>query len=297
MKKHFLMVFTFLLLLTANIVVGQEDFSKVNVRATIVAGNVYMITGLDDMTAFSGGNIGVCAGKDGVVMVDSKMAPLSDKVKKVIHELGGGNPKYIINTHVHGDHTGGNAAFRKDGTIIAQTNVRKRLMADKPEDLWPVITFDQSLSIHFNGEEIKVMHYPHGHTDGDAVIYFTGSNVVHMGDLYFSGIFPFVDLDNGGSVTGYIDDIKKIIPELKEDVKIIPGHGPLSTLDDLKTNLRMLEETTALVRRKMQSGASLDVIKKEGLQEEWKSWSWFFITTDRWIETIYKSYTKDASKM
>lgn len=290
MKKFYALIFVLLFSLSTVFALLQQDFSKVNLKYEKVAGTVYMIEGEDDMTAFSGGNIGLCVGEDGVIMVDSKMAPLTDKIKATIKQIGGASPKFVINTHVHGDHTGGNAVFAKDGTIIAHTNVRARLMKDKPKELWPVITFDQSLSLHLNGEEIKVLHYPKGHTDGDAVIYFTGSNVVHMGDLMFSGLFPFIDLDSGGTVQGYVEDVKKIRRQLDAGTKIIPGHGPLSDIGALDSYIAMLEQTTGLVTQKMKQGKSLEEIKKEGLPEEWKSWAWFFISTDRWIETIYKSY-------
>ncbi|MFQ5648676.1 MAG: MBL fold metallo-hydrolase [bacterium] len=296
MRKIYLMIFVGLFALSASFAVVQQDASKIEIVATKVAGNVYMIHGRDDSKAFSGGNIGVSVGDDGVVMVDSKMAPLGDKIKTAIKELGGDSPKYILNTHVHGDHTSGNIGFSKDGTIIAHTNVRKRIMGDQPEDAWPVLTFEQSVSIHFNGEEIKALHFPRGHTDGDAVVYFTGSNVVHMGDHYFSGLLPFVDLDSGGSVQGYMANVKKVLDELPDDVKIIPGHGPLATKDDLQTNYRMLQETTSLVTQKMKEGRSLDEIKTDGLQEEWKSWSWSFISTERWIATIYKSYSEEMTQ-
>ncbi len=295
MKKLYLFIFITLFAISGFAALWQ-DFAKIEVKAIKVAGSVYMIAGTDDMAAFSGGNIGVSVGEDGVIMVDSKFAPLGDKIKAAIKEIGGDLPKYVINTHVHDDHLNGNSVFSTDGTIIAHTNIRKRL-ADKPKNLWPVITFDQSLSIHMNGEEIKAIHYPKGHTDGDAIIYFTGSNVVHMGDHLFNKMFPYVDLNSGGTVQGFMANIKKTLAEISENVKIIAGHGPLASKADLQENYRMLEETVALVTQKMKDGKSLDEIKKEGLQEEWKSWSWNFITEEKWIEKIYTSHLeKEASK-
>ncbi|MCH8873116.1 MBL fold metallo-hydrolase [candidate division KSB1 bacterium] len=293
MKKLYLFIFIILFAISAVAALWQ-DFAKVEVKATKVAGSVYMIAGTDDMAAFSGGNIGVSVGEDGVIMVDSKFAPLGDKIKAAIKEIGGDLPKYVINTHVHDDHLNGNSVFSADGTIIAHTNIRKRL-ADKPKNLWPVITFDQSLSIHMNGEEIKAIHYPKGHTDGDAIIYFTGSNVVHMGDHLFNKMFPFVDLNSGGTVQGFMANTKKTLEEIPENVKLIAGHGPLASKADLQENYRMLQETVALVTQKMKAGTSLDDIKKEGLQEEWKSWSWNFITEERWIEKIHNSYLENSS--
>ncbi len=296
MKNFFLIIFTVLFTLGSSMALFPQDFSKIEIGHVKVAGTVHMIHGTDDGKSFSGGNIAVSAGKDGVVMIDSKLTPITDKVKAAIKEIGGDSPKFIINTHVHGDHIGGNAAFSKDGSLVAHTNVRKRAMGNKTEDFWPIITFDHSLSLHMNGEDIKVIHYPAGHTDGDAVIYFQGSNVVHMGDHYFSGLLPFVDLDNGGTVQGYSQNVKTVLDILPEDVKIVPGHGPLSNKDDLRTFHRMLQETTSRVTAAMKSGKSLDEIKAEGLQEEWKGWSWSFIPTERWIETIYNSYSKKQTQ-
>jgi glyoxylase-like metal-dependent hydrolase (beta-lactamase superfamily II) len=273
-----------------------QDFSQVQIKATKVAGNVYMFEG-------SGGNIGVSVGHDGILIVDDQFAPLADKIKAALKELGQGKLKFVINTHWHGDHTGGNAIFGVDSTIIAHANVRKRLGSEStnragqkvpvaPKDALPVITFDESLSVHFNGEEIKAIHYPKGHTDGDGVIYFTGSNVVHMGDDFFSGRFPFVDLASGGNVEGLIKNIGEILPKLPAGVKIIPGHGPISTIDDLKTYHQMLIETVEVVRKQMQAGKSLDDIKAAGLPEKYKDWNWAFITAPTWIEIIHRSLSQ-----
>jgi len=294
MKKLYLFIFIILFAISAVAALWQ-DFTKIEIKATKVAGSVYMIAGTDDMAAFSGGNIAVSVGEDGALMVDSKMAPLGNQIRAAIHNLGGSSPKYILNTHVHGDHTNGNSAFSREGTIVAHTNVRKRL-SDKPENIWPVITFDQSMSIHMNGEEIQATHYAEGHTDGDAVIHFKGSNVMHLGDHWFNELLPYVDLDNGGTVQGYMANIKRILDQIPDDIKLIPGHGDLANKEDLRNFHRMLQETVSLVTEKMKAGKSLDDIKKEGLQEEWKSWSWSFISTERWIETIHKSYSKEMSK-
>ena len=273
---------------------AQQDFSKVEIKATKVAGNVYMLEG-------AGGNIGVSVGADGILIVDDQFAPLADKIKAALKTLGDGKLKFILNTHWHGDHTGGNVVFGPEAPIIAQTNVRKRLATEQkseffksttpasPREALPVITFDESLSVHFNGEEIRVIHFPQGHTDGDSVIFFTGSNVVHMGDDFFAGGFPFVDLESGGSVEGLIKNIAEIIPKLPAGAKLIPGHGKLSTAEDLKAFHRMLLETTDIVRKKMAAKKTLDQIKKEGLPEEWKPWGTGFIKTDMWIEIIYRS--------
>jgi len=271
---------------------AQVDWAKVELKAQQVRGNIWMLDG-------TGGNIGVSVGPDGILIVDDKFAPLAEKIRAALKEVGGGELKFILNTHWHGDHTGANPVFGPEAPIIAHRNVRERLATEQrrgervtpPMDPkgWPVITFDKSVSVHFNGEEIKVIHFPHGHTDGDSIIFFSGSNVVHMGDDFFAGRFPFVDLDSGGSVQGLTKTIGKVIEKLPADVAIIPGHGPLSTVDDLKLYHRMLAETTAHVRQQMLAGKSLEQIKSEGLPEEWKDWGSGFINTERWIETIYRS--------
>lgn len=249
-----------------------------------------------------GGNIGVSAGPDGVLIVDDQFAPLAERIKEAIAKLSPDKPRFVLNTHWHGDHTGGNEVFGRDATIIAHDNVRRRLMEKQslfgrdvgpsPKGAWPVITFNASVSIHFNDEEIRVVHLPAGHTDGDSVILFTASNVVHMGDLFFSGTFPFVDLGSGGDVEGLARNVSEIIAKLPADVKIIPGHGPLSTLDDLKNYHAMLTQTLDIVRKRLAAGKSLDQIKAEGLPPEWAKWGTGFIKTDAWVETLCKSLSK-----
>jgi glyoxylase-like metal-dependent hydrolase (beta-lactamase superfamily II) len=298
MRKHlFFVCALFFILSSAHGSMAQQDFSKVEITATKVAGNIYMLQG-------SGGNIGVSVGTDGILIVDDQFAPLADKIKKALKDLGDGKLKFVLNTHWHGDHTGGNVAFGPDAPIIAHDNVRQRLSTEQkseffkrttpasPNEALPVITFDKSLSVHFNGEEIKVIHFPHGHTDGDSVIFFTKSNVVHLGDDFFVGRFPFVDLESGGDVEGLIKNIAEIIPKLPADVKIIPGHGAISTVADLKAYHRMLTETTAIVRDKMKAKKTLAEIKAEGLPAEWKEWGSGFIKTDVWLETIHRSLSK-----
>ncbi len=292
-KSIFILSLTFLCL---SAVPGfGQDYSKVEIKSTKVGGNVYMLEG-------AGGNIGVSVGPDGLLIVDDQFAPLADRIKAALKTLGEGKLKFVLNTHWHGDHTGGNAAFGADAPIIAHDNVRKRLSTEQrlelfketvppsPKEALPVITFDQSLSVHFNGEEIRVIHFPHGHTDGDSVIFFSNSNVVHMGDDFFAGRFPFVDLDSGGSVEGLIKNIAEIIPKLPTGVKLIPGHGPISTVDDLKAYQRMLVETSNIVRKEMAAGKTLEQIKQAGLPDEWKSWGSGFIKTEVWLEIVYNSF-------
>jgi glyoxylase-like metal-dependent hydrolase (beta-lactamase superfamily II) len=287
---------TLLLVFAAVAQAQQPDYSKVQIKATKVAGNVYMLEG-------SGGNIGVSVGDDGLLIVDDQFAPLADKIRAALKGIADKKLHFILNTHWHGDHTGGNVSFGPEATIIAHDNVRKRLSTEQkstvfnrttppsPKEALPVITFDKTLTVHFNGEEIRAIHFPQGHTDGDSVIFFTSSNVVHLGDDFFAGRFPFVDLESGGTVEGLVRNIGEIITKIPEGAKLIPGHGPISTIDDLKNYHRMLQQTTEIVRQKIAAGKTLEQIKSEGLPEEWKPWGEGFIKTDRWVETIYRSLT------
>jgi glyoxylase-like metal-dependent hydrolase (beta-lactamase superfamily II) len=284
------------LLFVVSVHAQQQDFSKVQMKVTKVAGNVYMLEG-------AGGNIGVSVGSDGILIVDDQFAPLADKIRAALKGIADKKLHFILNTHWHGDHTGGNAAFSPEATIIAHDNVRKRMAVEQkseffknttpasPKEALPVITFDQTLTVHFNDEEIRAIHFPHGHTDGDSVIFFTASNVVHLGDDFFAGRFPFVDLESGGSVEGLIKNVGEIITKIPEGAKLIPGHGPLSTIDDLKTYHNMLLKTTEIVRQKIAAGKTLDQVKSEGLPDEWKSWGTAFIKTDMWLEIVFRSLT------
>jgi cyclase len=270
----------------------QQDFSKVEIKVIPVAGNIYMLQG-------AGGNIGVSAGSDGILIVDDQYAPLEQKIRAALKSINPGKLKLVLNTHFHGDHTGNNVNFGPEAPIIAQENVRKRLSEEttirgnkvppSPPEALPVITFADAVSVHFNGEEIKAIHYPHGHTDGDSVIFFTKSNVVHMGDDFFAGRFPFVDLENGGSVQGMADGVAKVLAQIPADAKVIPGHGPLSTVEDLKAFHRMLAETTGVVRKGMAAGKTLEQLQAAGLPEQWKEWGSGFIDTKAWIATIHDS--------
>lgn len=269
--------------LLAPSIFAQQDFSKVEIKVIPVSKNIYMLEG-------SGGNIGVSVGDDGILIVDDQFAPLADKIEAALKGLNPGKLKFVLNTHHHGDHTGGNAAFgAKDATIIAQSNVRGRLTKDTKlkKEAYPVITFDQSASVHFNGEEIKLIHYGPGHTDGDSVIYFSGANVVHMGDQFVNG-FPFVDFNSGGNVDGFVKTIATVLEKIPTDAKIIPGHGKLSTVDDLKNYHTMLNETVAFVQKQIAEGKTLTEIKTNGLPEKYKN----FGGQARWIEAIHRDAAK-----
>lgn len=275
---------------------AQRDFSDVEITTTQVNATIYMLH-----ANWGTGNIAASIGEDGILIVDDQFAPLAEKIDAALTAVQPGPLKFILNTHWHGDHTGGNIEFGPKAPIIAHTNVRKRLMTAQrvfqntipaaPKAAWPVVTFDTSISIHFNGEEIKVLHFPHGHTDGDSIVFFTTANVIHMGDHFFVGRFPFIDLENGGTVQGYTQNVKSVIDQAATDVNIIPGHGPLSTLDELKVSHQMLVETTYAVQQAISAGKSLDVIKAAGVPKEWQSWGGGSISTDLWLTLVYQSLT------
>jgi glyoxylase-like metal-dependent hydrolase (beta-lactamase superfamily II) len=277
----------------------QRDFSKVEIKITKVAGAVYLLEG-------AGGNIGASIGEDGVAIVDDQFAPLADKIRAALKSVTDKPLRFILNTHYHFDHTGGNAPLHKDATIIAHDNVRKRLATGAvlgnggsmkmeqppdPEGALPVITFAHDVTLHLNGEEIRALHLPHGHTDGDSIVYFTGSNVVHMGDNFVTYGFPFVDLLGGGSVKGMIAGLENAVAQLPADVKVIPGHGGLSTLDDVRAQIKLLQDTLAAVSAGVAAGKTLEQLKQEKVLDPWKHKSGSFITTDLFIETLYNELT------
>jgi cyclase len=280
----------------------DQDFSKVQIKVTKVAGNIYMLEG-------SGGNIAASVGDDGIVIVDDQYAPLADKIQTALKNLGITNKpvRFVINTHYHGDHTGGNEPFANTGsTVIAQDNVRKRLesggtagnggsikMDAKPaaKGALPIITFEHDVTVHLNGEDIRALHFPAGHTDGDAVIFFPKNNVVHMGDDFVRYGFPFIDVASGGSVQGMIAATEKATVQLPPDVKVIPGHGALSNLDDVRAYTQMLKETSAVVQKAIDQHQTVEQMKQEKILEPWKKWSSDFIDSDKFIETLYNSLT------
>jgi cyclase len=282
----------------------QQDFSKVQIKATKVSGNIYMLEG-------AGGNIAASIGEDGIVIVDDQFAPLADKIQASLKSLGITDKpvRFVINTHYHGDHTGGNAPFANAGsTVIAQDNVRKRMassgtagngpggsihMETKPteKEALPIITFEHDVTVHLNGEDIRALFFPAGHTDGDSIIFFPKSNVVHMGDDFVTYGFPFIDVDSGGSINGMIDGVEKVIAQVPPDVKIIPGHGPVSNLDDVRAYLTMLKGTRDAVEKALQQHKTLDQMKQAKLLDPWKKYSGDFVNQDAFLETLYNSLT------
>ena len=277
----------------------KDDFSDVEIKISKVGGNVYLMKG-------AGGNIGFSAGHDGIVLVDDQFAPLADRIKAALRAMTDKPVRFVINTHYHFDHTDGNASFQKDAPVIAHDNVRKRLesggtpgnlgsvkqeLKPAPCEALPILTFSRDVTIHLNGEDIRVLHCPGGHTDGDSMIFFPESNVVHMGDDFVTYGFPFIDLAGGGSVAGMIEAAEHVIAQLPPDVKVIPGHGQVSKLDDVRKFVAMLRETRSAVEKATKAGQTLDQMKQEKILEAWKKWSGDFISSDAFIETLYNDLT------
>src|SRR5215813_9849147 len=278
----------------------QQDFSKVQIKVTNVSGNIYMLEG-------AGGNIAASVGDDGIVIVDDQFAPLAEKIQAALKGITDKPVRFVINTHYHGDHTGGNAPFSQTGsTVIAQDNVRKRLESGgvggnggsvrfegkpAPKAALPVITFEHDVTVHLNGEDIRALHFPSGHTDGDSIIFFPRNNVVHMGDDFVRYGFPFIDVASGGSVQGMIDAMEKAMASLPADVKVIPGHGAISNLDDVRAFVKMLKETSAVVQKAIDEHKTLDQMKQAKILAPWEKFSGDFVNSDAFIETLYNSLT------
>ncbi len=289
---------TFLfLMLVAAAASAQQDFSRVEINPAKVAGNVWFLKG-------SGGNIAASVGDDGIAIVDSQFAPLSAKIHAALAQLSPKPVKFVLNTHWHFDHVGGNAGFADTATIFAHENVRKRMqkgdsilsMVVEPAApaALPVVTFEDGLSLWWNGEEIRAIHTTPGHTDGDAVIWFTKSNVVHFGDDFVTYGFPFVDLKSGGSVTGLIKAIDSILPQIPKDAKIIPGHGEVSTVDDVRKFRAGLDEMVGVVKKGLKAGKSVEQLQKAHALAAWESWGGKnkFVSAEDFIAVIAEDLAK-----
>ncbi|MBX3244990.1 MAG: MBL fold metallo-hydrolase [Acidobacteria bacterium] len=266
----------------------------VTVRTTKVTDNIYMLQG-------RGGNVGAVVGPEGILIVDDDYREVSKSLAAALKELGSDKPRFVLNTHWHGDHTQGNEYFGKDSTIVAHVNVRKRLLDPPvifgqrtptyPAFALPIVTYTESMTIHINGENVRLVHFPNGHTDGDSVVFFEKAKVVHLGDTFFAGRFPFVDIDSGGSVQGLVNNIGTLINMIPADAKLIPGHGSVSSHADLKNYHAVLTETVKIVTDAMKAGKTLDEIKEAGFPVKFNEAGSGFIKTPQWIETIHRSYS------
>jgi glyoxylase-like metal-dependent hydrolase (beta-lactamase superfamily II) len=265
----------------------------VEIKPEKITDNIYVLFG-------AGGNIGLFMGKDGTLIIDDQYAPLSEKIKQAINGLTDDPVKYVVNTHWHGDHTGGNEAFGSDGaTIIAHSNVRKRLSTEQvmkafnrtvppsPEAAWPVITFEEDITLHINGDDLMIFHVHNAHTDGDAFVYFKNNNVLHMGDCFFKGRFPFIDLGSGGSIDGAIKAVAAALMIVDEETVIIPGHGTLASKQDLLNYSEMLHTMRDRVKKAVAEGKTIDEIKNAGLDEDYEEWGTGFIKVATFVDFIW----------
>ena len=265
------------------------------VKITPLKDSLYLLQG-------RGGNVVASLGDDGVLMIDNDFANYRPAYQAALDSLGDAEVRFVINTHWHGDHTGGNAGWGESGSVIlAHDNVRQRLSITQvnkffdrtteasPAAAWPLVTYADSLALHVNGDTVEVQHYPAGHTDGDSVVFFVKANVVHMGDHYFKDRFPFVDLASGGSVDGFVDNIAALLERVDGKTVIVPGHGDLANRADLKRYYQMLLETRKTVRDMLARGMDLEAIQARGLGTKWEAWGKAFINEDTWISFIVAS--------
>lgn len=250
----------------SGLAIAQTDFSKVEVKSEKLGDGVYMLTG-------AGGNLGVSAGEDGVVLIDDQYAPLTGKILATIRTISDKPVRFLINTHLHGDHTGGNENLGKGGVlIVAHENVRKRMSVEQFSELFkrttpaypkvalPIVTFTDAVTFHLNGDDLFAFHVPPAHTDGDTVIRFTKANVIHTGDLLFNGMYPVIDLESGGSVEGMVAAADRLLALCDSKTKLIPGHGPAATPADLKAYREMVAGTYAAVKQLVQAGKTREEV-------------------------------------
>jgi glyoxylase-like metal-dependent hydrolase (beta-lactamase superfamily II) len=285
------------LLLTVSLpALAQNDFSGVEIKTTPLRGGLSMLVG-------AGGNIVLSSGSDGAYIVDDQYAPLSDKIRAAIAAAGDQPVRFVINTHWHGDHTGGNESFGGSGAVIvAHDNVRKRMSSEQanaffkrttppsPAAALPVVTFTEQASLHFNGDQADIIHVAHAHTDGDALVYFRSANVLHMGDTYFNGLYPFIDLDSGGSIDGYIAAIDRGLALSNEETQIVPGHGPLSNRAELAKFKAMLSGFRDRIAELKKQGMTLEQTQAEKPTAAFdEKLGGAFIGPDALVTFIYRS--------
>ena len=280
-----------------------QQAQPTQITTTDLGDGLYMLQG-------RGGNIGVLAGEDGVFVIDSQYADMAPGILNAIDEIAGTKPTYLVNTHWHGDHTGGNAILGENGaTIIAHQGVRDRVTVDvtrdffgqenttpaSPQEAWPVITFNDEMTLYLNGQTIRLIHAPDAHTDGDTFIYFEEADVLHTGDLMFSGMFPFVDVTSGGTFSGFTTASKAMADLAGEETRIIPGHGPLSTEADIAEIITMLDDTVAAVKAEVDAGKDIEAILDAAPLTPWvEDWAWAFINEASFTQLIYADLTRDS---
>ena len=280
----------------------DEDFSKVEVKSEKVADGVYVLAG-------AGGNIGVSAGADGVFLIDDEYAPLTDKIKAAILAISDKPIRFLLNTHWHGDHTGGNENLGKAGVlIIASENVRKRMSAEQfleafnekvpasPAIALPMVTFTEAVTFYMNGDEIHAFHVAPAHTDGDSVIHFRKANVVHMGDVFFNGMYPFIDVSSGGNLDGMIAATDRVLALVDGSTKIIPGHGPVGDRGSLQGYRDMLAAVRHEIKPLVGAGKTrAEVVAAKPTKEFDATWGKGFLKPDVFAGIVYDGYAKQKA--
>lgn len=277
MFKKSLMALTMMLSINAN----AQTMADADINVQPAAGDVYMLKG-------PGGNIGVLATDKGLLLVDDKFAPLAKKIETAMKGIEDKELKYVINTHYHGDHTGGNKFFSHKAPIFAHENVRSRLSskAEHHVESLPVVTYKDGITIHLDNEEVQLTHLPFGHTDGDTFVYFKKANVLHTGDLFFEVGFPYVDLKAGGSVKGYLANVRYMLNNTPDDVIVIPGHGKLTNKKSLAEFAEMMAFSIDKITKSLTAGMSESEIIAAGIGEKYQHLSWAFITEEKWLKTL-----------
>ena len=277
---------------------AQQDFDKVEIQTVPVTGGISMLVG-------AGGNIGVSAGEDGVFLVDDQYAPLHPKILAAVTKISAKPLRFLLNTHWHGDHTGGNELMGKAGVlIVAHDNVRKRLSTEQflayfnartppsPQAALPVVTFNETVTFHYNGEEIYAFHVPPAHTDGDAVVQFRRANVIHTGDLYFSNSYPFIDVSSGGSVNGVIAAADRMLQLANPETKIIPGHGPLSNARELQQYRDMLSTIRDRIISQVRAGRTVEQVIASKPTAEFDASRKGLIPTEDFVKILYQDLSR-----
>jgi len=278
---------------------AQSDYSRVQIKTEKLSDTTYMLTG-------AGGNLGVSVGKDAVFVVDDQFAPLTPKIKAAIAKLSRKPVKFVLNTHWHFDHTGGNENFGKAGAlIVAHENVRKRMSSEQlieflgmpikpsPDQALPIVTFTTDVTFHLNGDEVHVFHVANAHTDGDAIVQFRKSNVIHLGDVFFNKLYPFIDTSSGGTIDGMIAAADTVLALANDDTKLIPGHGPLATKDDLRNYRAMLSTIAGRVNTQIKDGKTLgDIIASKPTVEFDEAWGKGFIRPNKFVEMLWRNLPK-----
>lgn len=302
-----------LLWITLGSCAAQEPLNKIQIKTFKVTEHVYMLVGPMNKlvpTVGDDGNIAAFFGDDGIVLVDVEEAGLGPKIQAALKRIADKPVRFVILTHYHDDHVGGAGYFQKLAPVIAQENVRKRMqngstagdgathhpVRPQPTDALPVLTFDHDLTLHINGEDVRVTHFPAAHTDGDTTVYFSKSHVLHTGDLFVTYGFPFIDLDSGGTLDGTIDALEKIIAEMPADVKVIPGHGPVSNLDDIRAFLNMLKDTRSAVQSAIDHGQTLEQMQQAKLLSPWNQYSGI-LGEDAFLKMLYASLSASHKRL